>query len=231
MEESIQKYLRIRESTRARNVKIKYRKGVFTIVKPELAKINQEQIINDNIDWFRSKIPQAREYREKLPQRDFSEGAAISVLGEDKEIMVESRRSSKVEEDIFLAQHLVQRTSIKEQLEKALREHARETIHSKLDEYSPEIDGEYNKVFIRDQQTRWGSCSSKNNLNFNWRLVLGPENVLEYVVVHELVHLEVDNHGNGFWNRVEQLMPEYKESQNWLNENAAKLEFDPILSP
>lgn len=76
------------------------------------------------------------------------------------------------------------RTSLKDQLEKVLRDEARQIIESKIQLYSDQVDKDYEKVFIRDQETRWGSCSSKGNLNFNWRLILGPEHVLEYVVVH-----------------------------------------------
>lgn len=226
MKTEIRELLQIRESSRAKRLKLKYRKGQFTVVKPENTDLDIDTFIENNIDWIESRLEEAKNYRKQLPERDFSEGATISVLGKDREIMVESRRSSKVEDDILLAQHLVERTSIRNQVEKTLREHARETIHQKLEKYSSKIDGEYNKVFIRDQETRWGSCSSKNNLNFNWRLVLGPEHVLEYVVVHELVHLEISNHGKGFESRVDQLFPGKDKSQKWLDKNAAKLEFD-----
>lgn len=226
MKNEIRELLKVEESTRARNIRLKYRKGNFTAVKPESTEIDTEKLIEDNLDWFRSHLDKAREYREKVPDRNFGEGATFSVLGDEKRIVVESRRSNKVEEEILLAEHLVERTSLKDQLEKTLRDYAREIIHEKLEKYIHKIDGEYNKVFIRDQQTRWGSCSSKNNLNFNWRLVLGPEHVPEYVVVHELVHLEISNHGRKFRSRVDQLFTERVESEEWLDENSAKLVFE-----
>jgi predicted metal-dependent hydrolase len=226
MKDEIKELLKVEDSPRAKNVRLKYRKGSFTAVKPENAEIDTEKLIEDNLDWFRSHLDKAREYRDQIPERRFEEGAAFSVLGEEKQIVIESRRSNKVEEDILLAEHLVKRTSLKDQLEKSLREHARETINSKLEQYASRIDGDYNKVFIRDQDTRWGSCSSKSNLNFNWRLVLGPEYVLEYVVVHELVHLEISNHGRKFKSRVDKLFPRRVESEAWLEQNNAKLVFE-----
>ena len=169
----------------------------------------------------------ARNYREQVPSRSFEEGEKVSVLGEDREIIIEKRRSNEVKENIFLAEHLVNRTGLKDQLEKALRSFARERFGEKASNFGEEIDGDFEKIFIRDQKTRWGSCSSKNNLNFNWRLILGPEKVLDYVVVHELVHLEIKNHSEAFEKRVREIFPEASEAKEWLDENSAKLVFDP----
>lgn len=225
MKEKIRQYTQVRESKRAKRVKIQYRKGTFTIVKPESMQIDQNLIIENNLEWFKSKLSQAEKYRKQIPNRDYCEGAKLSVLGEEKKIILEKRRSNSVEDNIFLAKHLVDRTSIKDQLEKALKSHVRAIIHNILEDYVDRIDGDYNKVFIRDQDTRWGSCSSKNNLNFNWRLVLGPYFVLEYVVVHELVHLEINNHGEGFESRVDQLFGDRVKAESWLDDNSAVLEF------
>ena len=75
----------------------------------------------------------------------------------------------------------------------------------------------YSRLTVRDQRSRWGSCSSKGALNFNWRLVLAPHDVLDYVVVHEICHLAEHNHGPAFWRLVEQRRPSYRESKQWLD--------------
>lgn len=81
----------------------------------------------------------------------------------------------------------------------------------------------YERITVRDQKTRWGSCSSKGTLSFNWRLLLAPPEVLDYVVVHELCHLTCMNHGREFWRAVEAALPDYKERRNWLREHGAEL--------
>lgn len=75
----------------------------------------------------------------------------------------------------------------------------------------------YGNITIREQKTRWGSCSSKGNLNFNWKLMLMPEGVLDYVVVHELAHRIEMNHSKDFWKIVEQVLPDYRERKELLS--------------
>ena len=76
---------------------------------------------------------------------------------------------------------------------------------------------EYRRITIRDQVSRWGSCSSGGALSFNWRLVLAPHDVLDYVVVHEVCHLVEHNHGPAFWRLVERRRPAYRDSRAWLD--------------
>lgn len=77
----------------------------------------------------------------------------------------------------------------------------------------------YNRITLRDQRSRWGSCSSKGTLSFNWRLVLAPHDVLDYVVVHEVCHLVELNHSDAFWRLVQRRRPEYREPRRWLDEH------------
>jgi predicted metal-dependent hydrolase len=81
----------------------------------------------------------------------------------------------------------------------------------------------YTRLTLRDQRSRWGSCSSKGALSFNWRLVLAPHDVLDYVVVHEICHLAEHHHGPTFWQLVERRRPSYLDSKNWLDEHGWEL--------
>ena len=81
----------------------------------------------------------------------------------------------------------------------------------------------YTSITIRDQKTRWGSCSSRGTLSFNYRLIYGPAGPLDYVVVHELCHLTHMNHSKDFWNMVEHIMPDYRIYKQWLREHGQEL--------
>ncbi|MFZ5354429.1 MAG: M48 family metallopeptidase [Bacillota bacterium] len=103
---------------------------------------------------------------------------------------------------------------------------AAEEVIAKRLEYFREIIGvSYNDFRIKEQKTRWGSCSSKQNLNFNCRLVMAPLWVLDYVVVHELCHLKHMNHSKEFWNAVALYCTEYKAAKDWLKKNGRSLNF------
>lgn len=108
-------------------------------------------------------------------------------------------------------------------LEKRYRQAAREYIPARVSYYHQFIPGNYSQVVIRDQKTRWGSCSSSGTLSFNYRLMLAPPAILDYVVVHELCHIRHMNHSADFWHAVEQILPDYKEKRKWLKEHGMEL--------
>lgn len=83
--------------------------------------------------------------------------------------------------------------------------------------------GSYNRITIRDQKTRWGSCSAKGTLSFNWRLMLAPPTILDYVVVHELCHLTHMDHSAAFWQKVADVYPDYRSARKWLKEHGQEL--------
>ncbi len=95
---------------------------------------------------------------------------------------------------------------------------AMELIPERVRYYADIMGISYGRITIREQKTRWGSCSSKGNLNFNWKLMLMPEGVLDYVVVHELAHRIEMNHSKAFWAVVEQVLPDYRKRKALLRE-------------
>jgi predicted metal-dependent hydrolase len=99
----------------------------------------------------------------------------------------------------------------------------RELVRMVADEEAPELGVEFARIQVRDQRTRWGSCSSRGTLSFNWRLALAPHEVLDYVVVHELCHLREPNHSPRFWRLVESRRPGWREQRAWLREHGAEL--------
>lgn len=104
-----------------------------------------------------------------------------------------------------------------ETIAKWLRARATEYILPRIDTLSHQMELSYNKVAFKQQKTRWGSCSSDRNLNFNWKLIHAPRKVIDYVVIHELAHLQHMNHGKRFWDLVAKYDPGYPLHRRWLN--------------
>lgn len=97
-------------------------------------------------------------------------------------------------------------------------ERAREQIPKRVSYFAQRMGVDYGRITIREQKTRWGSCSSRGSLNFNWKLMLMPEAVLDYVVVHELAHRREMNHSAAFWSVVQAELPDYRERRKILSE-------------
>lgn len=112
---------------------------------------------------------------------------------------------------------------LKEGLERWYTQQAHVIFPIRVMYYERITGGRVNQIHIRDQKTRWGSCSSLRNLNFNWRLIMAPPEVLDYVVVHELCHLTHMNHSREFWEMVGSVMPDYRERKRWLRDNGQML--------
>lgn len=105
----------------------------------------------------------------------------------------------------------------------ALAEEALKVIPERVEYFAKVIGVTYGKITVRNQKTRWGSCSSKGNLNFSCLLMLAPPEVLDYVVVHELCHRKQMNHSKAFWLEVEKVLPNYKEVRKWLKEEGSQM--------
>ena len=104
------------------------------------------------------------------------------------------------------------------ELEAAYRKKARTQLEARAAYYAGLMGVTYNRIAIRAARTRWGSCSAQGNLNFHWKLILMPPEVLDYVVVHELAHRKEMNHSARFWAEVERILPDYKRRRKWLKD-------------
>lgn len=155
-----------------------------------------------------------------------SEGSMISVEGEMLVLRLhEGRTRAKYEggEMHLWLKNPEDEATVRAALKSVLAARALERIRERLEVYAPRIGKEYGRVAIRDQRSRWGSCSSKNNLNFNWKLIMAPPQVLDYVVIHELCHLHEFNHSQRFWRLVADQMPEYEAWKKWLKAHGGEL--------
>ncbi len=160
----------------------------------------------------------------RIPLRG-SKTVAKNLVREKKDWIFEKvalqKRRKQVRESQNVSQYSPEQRA---GMEKRYREAAKEYFPKRADYYAQQLGVSYERIRIAGQKTRWGSCSSKGTLSFNWKLMLAPPKVLDYVVVHEICHLKEMNHSPRFWRLVEELMPDYKEYRKWLKENGNTLQ-------
>lgn len=154
------------------------------------------------------------------------DGSMLLVLGRPTTLRVSvgSRRTARYTGDeLILTAPETDRETLRALIRKALSEAALREIRRLIAVHAPELRVTPGRIAIREQKSRWGSCSDRDNLNFNWKLMLAPPEALEYVVIHELCHLIEFNHSVRFWRLVESRMPHYEQPKKWLKVNGEML--------
>lgn len=184
------------------------------------------QVVESKRQWIHEKINHQRKYN-KLPHppgKELVSGESALYLGRQYRIeMVESGL-----EEIYFSQRFMVPLSHAGRQKGAMRDwyiaRAEEKILPRVMQRAQQLGVEYRGAKIVDNRYRWGSCTVKDNVNFNWRLIKAPMFVIDYVIVHELAHLIEANHTLGFWNIVRAHVPKMEKARSWLSENGQVLE-------
>ncbi len=184
------------------------------------------RIIKSRQRWIYVRVMAARE-RQPVSNL-YVTGRKLLFLGQQIELQVEYQNKRERVFQLGDKLHVWIMEEHKEQIPRMIeqwyRHQARIILRNLTDKYANMMNLSVNQIFIKDQKTRWGSCSAKHNLNYNYRLVMAPEPVIEYVVIHELCHLIHMNHSVDFWHEVEKVQPEYKKYRKWLKEHQYDLQ-------
>ena len=151
------------------------------------------------------------------------EKAEIDDLIRDRREWIEEKRAEFLAQKRECEKKQEQFPKITPESEREFRRLAKEKIPKRVALFAEQVGVDYGKITIKDTKSRWGSCSYQGNLNFCWRLILAPEEVLDYIVVHELCHRLEMNHSARFWAEVKRVLPEYEKGKEWLKENGLAL--------
>lgn len=195
------------------------RDGTLTVRAPLHATEAQiYSLVEQKAGWVEAHRARMRESSAAV-RKKFADGEQFLYLGQAYPLQVVNRpKALLVLNGRFeLSQAALPQAA--QVFERWYRREARKVITERVESYARRHDLDYRRIRISGARTRWGSCSAKGGLNFTWRLVMAPLAVIDYVVVHELAHLQVRNHSPAFWRRVAELMPEFREQRKWLKEN------------
>ena len=184
--------------------------------------------LRDIDEVVRQNAAQILAMREKLRPVPLKDGDCVRVEGVPRRISLQTGPAhvALFDERIEIyAPDPANVEAVRAQLRAFLAELALNRIRRRIDYYLPRTGGQVNRVAVRAQRARWGSCSAKHNLNFNWRLIMAPPKCLDYVVIHELCHLKEFNHSPRFWQLVRAQMGDYEIWKEYLKRNGAGLTF------
>ncbi len=201
------------------------RDGTFTVRAPlRVPQAQIETFIQQKVDWItRTRERMKSTSGEPTVRKQYADGEKFLFLGSSFDLMLVGFQKPSLQfEDGFT---LVRGAQEKGEalFTRWYKERAFEIISERVQFYSRKYGFTPGQVKISSAKTRWGSCSSKGTLNFTWRLVMAPLEVIDYVVVHELAHLRVKDHSSKFWKAVGDIYPEYKKQRKWLRENGERL--------
>ncbi|MGO9489596.1 MAG: M48 family metallopeptidase [Solirubrobacteraceae bacterium] len=208
----------VRRSSRARRVRVNVHAhaGVEVVLPARAPERAAAAAVSELRPWIERRLAEARDALAAVARRE----GTLPYLGRTLELVPERERTRVHRRGDRL---LVPGADPGPAIERFYRRAARQEIGPRLDRASAEAELSYRGLDIRGQRTRWASCSSNGRMSFNWRLLLAPERVLDYVVWHEVCHLAVLDHSARFWALVERHWPDYREDRAWLARHGATL--------
>jgi predicted metal-dependent hydrolase len=218
----------ISRTDRAKSATIKVEEGLVVVVVPRtLTQERIKRLLDDKKLWIQQKIalhPQTPVKTEK----QYVSGEAFSYLGRNYRLKVNEGELTPIKLSqgrltMSAPKGVSESKLIKYALTSWFRRRAELRLREKIIRYSPIVGVETNGYKVKEFQSRWGSCTPSGRVDMNWKIIMAPNRVVDYVVVHELCHLKQHDHSPQFWKLVENIIPDYAESKEWLRVHGASL--------
>lgn len=210
----------IRISARARHMRlVSSIRGIEAVVPQRYSDDRLQQFVQSKKDW----ISKTSQYYAKIKERTGHEEGALYYLGEKYRYHITKDRlpSAVVSESLKIATfHVTDLRAYKRHIQAWYREQTARIIADRLPALCAKMGLRYNRVTVKQQKSRWASCSKKQNLNFNLLLSAAPVEVIDYVIVHELAHILEMNHSKKFWGIVASIDPDFKKHKTWLEDHS-----------
>jgi predicted metal-dependent hydrolase len=221
---------KIRRSDRARHARIVVdASGVEVVVPRRMALRHVEPFVREKGPWIERTLRRYREAERALPVPVLETGGSVPYLGQELLLRVNVERG-RARDHVGRRGDVLHvkvgergEDAVRHALERWYRKRARIEVAARLDAATRRAGTSYTRLTIRGQRTRWASCSSTGAMSFNWRLLLAPQPILDYVIEHEVAHLEVLDHSPRFWRLLASRCPDYKQHERWLKRNGAAL--------
>ena len=218
-------------SLKSKSAAIEIDKGIVKVTVPQnLSDYRVDELVKKRTIWIKKQLKIEAETPSLRP-KEYVNGESFSYLGRNYRLKCVDDEAPNVKLKhgyltVYLSNALKENEKedfIRRALKDWYQARALEKLKEKTKRYSSIIGVTPQSVKIKEYKARWGSCSLKGDISFNWRIIISPHHIVDYIVVHELCHLVEYNHGNKYWKQVASVVPNYIECRNWLKENGQYL--------
>ncbi len=202
-----------------KTVSIRITDNATIIVKaPRYAtKKDIETVLLQHLGWIEKGLTRAREKQKWTQSHQFRPGEKFLYLGKLYPLQItQTQQTALIFENEKFYLNKKYQTQAREVFINWYKRQALENFRTRARIFAPLLAVEYRRIKLSSARTRWGSCSSQGNINIVWRLIMAPQWVIDYVIVHELSHLRYMNHSRAFWITVAQIYPQYQQAKQWL---------------
>lgn len=182
--------------------------------------------VDQKNSWLEDQLTQLKKRATTNNHHKFLEGEKFFYLGDQYPLTFKKSQKPPLSLHTSFILNLDDQPNAKRLFEKWYRQHAAQLLPQRTADYAKQFGFHFTRVNITSARTRWGSCSSRGSINYSWRLIMAPLAVIDYVIIHELVHTQIPNHSQAFWSKVEQIMADYRAHRLWLKNNGILLKID-----
>lgn len=188
------------------------------------------EVVKGKAKWIVQKLFEIREIEHRRSAKQYVNGESFIYLGRNYSLQIVGDEAVKVPEAKLIRGKLTvfapnkDESNIRTAVENWYHDRAKEKIAERVAYYQPFFEVQPKRIVIKDQRKRWGSCTKGKELLFNWKSIMAPSPVLDYIVIHEMCHLVHMNHTDEFWKLLKKVLPDYEERKNWLKNNGIKFD-------
>jgi predicted metal-dependent hydrolase len=219
----------LRRSFQARRLRLEIgpNTGLTVVVPHSYSLRHLPDFLKARKRWISRQFTRLDEEKTMPPPKQLEVGTALPYMGRQLVLVKQEKprghRVSRQDDKLIVQADLFSNSLLEPALERWYRAEAAVIITGIADRLGSRIGIGYRRIVIRAQKTRWASCSRNKSLSFNWKLIMAPEPVIEYVVIHELLHLKEMNHSEKFWELVARHCPRWREHKKWLKQHESDL--------
>lgn len=210
-------------TARIKSARLQVEDGVVSIVVPKALETERiEQLLKDKHRWIKEKL-YLHQQQQPAPKREMLSGEAFPYLGRNYRLKITTGKLQPVKLlqgrlQVVVPKAMRHEHIIRDMLTHWYRLQAEIRFKEKVKRYASVVGVEPTDVSVKTFKSRWGSCNVKGEIQFHWKIIMAPNRIVDYVVVHELCHLKHHDHSPAFWKSVERIVPDYAECRAWLKE-------------